>query len=363
MITRAKTRRQSWLCLSGLLVFLSSIHTNVLAAPAKKARPPSPVSIAIASKQSLAPVAWVSGTVISRKDARIAAEVEGRLLNVADVGTSVQTDDVLAQLDKTFTREILAENHAEAASQKARLDLTNKDVKRLSRLASQNAAARNQLDQAISDRDVASSALASAESRIRQAHERMQRSTIKAPFAGIVSERYLQAGEWAESGSAIVRLVSVNDLEIQVRVPADYLSFIEQGTELQFSHGKQQGAGVIRTLVPVGDDTSRLYELRLVISGNSMRPGHAVRVAVPTADKKTVIAIPRDALVLRRDGIKVFVIDDQNKARAVVVSTGVARDNLIEVIGGIHPGDRVVIRGGERLRPGMQVKIKGDNKP
>jgi hypothetical protein len=77
---------------------------------------------------------------------------------------------------------------------------------------------------------------------------------------------------------------------------------------------------------------------------------------VPTAKPRKVLAIPRDALVLRRDGTTVYRVDAEGLAQRVPVTTGIAVGPLIEV-DGIQSGDRVVIRGGERLRPGQSVTI------
>ena len=70
--------------------------------------------------------------------------------------------------------------------------------------------------------------------------------------------------------------------------------------------------------------------------------------------------VPRDALVIRENVIKVFRILEDNTAEAVSVKTGIANDQLIEVIGNITQGDKIVVRGNERLRPQQQVKIQED---
>jgi hypothetical protein len=83
--------------------------------------------------------------------------------------------------------------------------------------------------------------------------------------------------------------------------------------------------------------------------------GQGVRIAIPTAASRPATVIPRDALVLRRDGTTVFRILDDNTAERIAVETGMAEGDFIEVIGDIQPGDAVVIRGGERLRAGQEV--------
>ncbi|HSH26549.1 MAG TPA: efflux RND transporter periplasmic adaptor subunit, partial [Wenzhouxiangella sp.] len=82
-----------------------------------------------------------------------------------------------------------------------------------------------------------------------------------------------------------------------------------------------------------------------------------VRVTIPTAGLREVLAVPRDALVLRGSGTAVFVIDDTGTARRASVSTGIGQGEWIEVAGPVQPGDRVVIRGNERLRDGQSVDI------
>ena len=174
----------------------------------------------------------------------------------------------------------------------------------------------------------------------------------------MVSERVLQAGEWASDGATIVRLVSSSNLEIQTHIPASALQFVTIGTPLRFAYGKNFGEGKVRTLVPVGGDISRLYELRISISDDSLSAGNLLRVAIPTAHEREAILVPRDALILRREGISIFRINDESVAEKINVETGIADTDYIEVIGAIQPNDKVVTRGGENLSPGALVTIK-----
>jgi hypothetical protein len=105
----------------------------------------------------------------------------------------------------------------------------------------------------------------------------------------------------------------------------------------------------------VGDDQSRLYELRLLLEGDGWSAGQSARIAIPTAASRPAIVIPRDALVLRRDGATVFRILADNTAERISVETGIAEGDFIEIVGAVQPGDAIVIRGGERLRAGQQV--------
>ncbi len=340
-----------------LLPLLLLLGLVAQATAADKPRRASPVTVAEAVQQTLAPLSWYSGTVISRHDARLAAEVEGRLESVADVGTRVAKGDELARLDDTFIQTALAEERASVSRAQAQLEFFSAEVKRLQRLAKQNNAALSQLEQTISDRKVARSDLQAAQARVANAEKRLERSVIRAPFPGVVTERLLDAGEWADSGAAVVRLVGEDDLEVQTWVPAHTLPFLQPGTTLDIDADIRPLEGTVSRLVSVGDDRSRLYELRITVTDAGWQPGRSVRVAVPVAAARSVVAIPRDALVLRRSGISVYRVLEDDTADRVPVSTGIAQGDLIEVQGAIQAGDRVVVRGGERLQPGSPVTI------
>jgi multidrug efflux pump subunit AcrA (membrane-fusion protein) len=116
---------------------------------------------------------------------------------------------------------------------------------------------------------------------------------------------------------------------------------------------------VVRTVVAVGDENTHQFELRLDLDGGVFPVGQTLRVAVPMDEMREVLAVPRDALVLRPEGITLFKVDENNTAHQVNVTTGIGAGDQIEVNGLLGPGDTVVIRGNERLRPGQPVTIAG----
>ena len=340
-------------CAIALILFMPSLYAQERQGP-----PAALVVVVKAVQKKIAPTALYSATVISRDDAYLVGEIKGRLTWAADVGDNFSKGDLVAKLDDVFIKQQTIEEQATIQSETAKFNFYSKEVERFKKLLLDNNVARNQLDRAISDKIVARSNIASATARLTQAQERLKRTSIIAPFAGVVSERLLQSGEWAKDGEAIVRLVSTNNLEIQTHIPASSLQFVTLGTPLTYMHDKAVGSGRVRALVPVGGDVSRLYELRIAVSDTLLSAGNLLRVAVPSAHAREAILVPRDALVLRREGIFVYRINQQSISEKVTVETGIAEIGNIEVIGNIQPGDQVVIRGGENLRPGFPVIIK-----
>ncbi len=323
-----------------------------------KGPPPAIVVTEQAVLQNIAPTALYSATVISRDDANLSAELAGRITWVAEVGDRIKAGEPAAKLDIIFIKHQVIEEQSTIQSEKAKFDLHSKEVKRFTELLEHNNVARSQLDQAISDQMVARSNMASSRARLAQAKERLRRTSIVAPFDGVVSERLLQTGEWADNGTTVLRLVSTSNLEIQTHIPASSLRFITIGASLNYVNGSNSGIGKVRALVPIGSDTSRLYELRITTEDESLVAGKLLRVAIPTEHEREAILVPRDALVLRREGVYVFRVNEDSVAERIQVETGIADLNRIEVIGGIQANDLVITRGGENLRPGMTVTVK-----
>ncbi len=340
-----------------VLVCFSFMSLAVQSAIAAKGPPPALVKVATAREEMLAPTTWVPGTVISRNDARLAAEVAGRLLKVAEVGDVFQKGDVIAKIENTSSRLLLAEAKVRVIREKSKLKYLEKEVTRLEELAKQNSAAKRQLDQALSDRDIAKSELDVAAVKVEQAQEELSKTAVRAPFPGVVTERTQRKGERVDRGDTIVRFVDTSVLEVQARVSYSTISHITRGSVLTLEIDSELVSGVVRTLVPVGDDRSRLYDIRLDVAGTKLSAGQILKVAVPTAAPRNALVIPRDALVMRRDGTAVFQVLDDSTAKRVAVKTGIANGNMIEIIGDIQAGQRVVTRGSERLRPKQKVKI------
>jgi len=112
----------------------------------------------------------------------------------------------------------------------------------------------------------------------------------------------------------------------------------------------------MRAIIPVADELSRSVELRIPIDSKRLLVGAAVRVAVPSAEAQWVLAVPRDALVIRREQTYVFRLVN-GVAEQVAVSLGSAQNSHIAVTGELSSGDQVVVRGAERLRNGQQVTV------
>ena len=315
------------------------------------------VRVAKAEMRPLAPQTIVPGTVVSRNDARLAAEVTGRLMEVADVGTYAAKGDVVAKIEDTTIKLRKQELQAEVERARARLQYLESEESRYLKLAKSNLAAATKLEETRSDRDVSRGDLQIALSRLEQIQDQLNRTSIAAPFSGIVVERLMTPGERVDIGRNVVRMVDQDHLEVIARAPLEYYAHVRPGLELEITTGNVRATGKVRTVVAVGSENTHQFELRLDIEGNRFPVGQTLRVSVPTSEVRDALVVPRDALVLRPDMVSVFLIDAEQKAQQVAVTTGIGTGEFIEVSGNLKNGDTVIVRGNERIRTGQSVSI------
>ena len=343
------------------------------AAAAPPGPPPAPVSIAKAESAQFAPLLWAPASVVSREDARVASEQDGRVTRVAEVGTQVKKGDILAQLDDSLLRLQERQNLAEVERIQARLDYARSQEQRLGQLIQKHSIAGAQHDEARSQRRVLEEELQGARVAIDETRHRLRNATVRAPFDGTVAERFIQTGEYLGTGMPVVRLVNTISLEVKAQAPVNLAARLAPGMDVTLRSGSPAGANgsdpspgeersaelhqAVRAVVPVGDESSRQFELRIALDSTRWPIGSALQVGLPSAEPRQVIAVPRDALVLRPNETFVVRVADDDTAQRVTVRTGTAQGELIEVIGDIAAGDRLVVRGGERVAPGQKLKV------
>src|SRR5262249_28526188 len=100
-----------------------------------------------------------------------------------------------------------------------------------------------------------------------------------------------------------------------------------------------------------------MVEVRLNVKPDAAFVGDAAKVLVPSAEPRTVLAVPRDALILREDNTYLFKLDKENTAQRIAVGTGAEDGSMVEVSGTLREGERIIIRGAEHLESGQKVRL------
>jgi RND family efflux transporter MFP subunit len=357
----ATTPAESALAPRAISILLASLLCVVAARTGHAADPaagqPVPVQVGTVTERSVSAYSWIPGSIVSRFDARVASVIAGRVVWVAEVGLRVKADEPIAKLDDTPAQIRAQDLRAQVARAKAQLVVAAAQLERFDQLAATKVLSVSQLDDARAQSDMAREDVLRAEAQLRQAEYEINQSQIRAPFPGIVTERFIQKGEYVQLGAATVRLVNTADIEARATAALWLAANIRPGQVVSLRDHGQERRGRIRTIVPVGDDRSRQFEVRVVFDSSDWLVGTPVEVSLPAAAERTAITIPRDALVIRQNHSYVLRVSHTNTVEELDVTPGIALTDVVEVSGPLAPGDRLVTRGAERLSAGQAVKV------
>jgi RND family efflux transporter MFP subunit len=324
-----------------------------------QAERPSPVQIARAEVRQLAPSVHSTGLVRSRAAADLAPAVAGRLQWIAEPGTAVTAGQQVARLD---TRELAlarAEQAARVKRAQVSLEALDREVARLR--ASGNAVPRFNVDQAQSNRDIAEADLQVARAELAQTDDQLARSRLTAPFGGIVSERVRRAGEEVARGEVVARIVDPDELEIRLFVPLRHVRAVQPGAEVGVVADQREFTAKVSSIVPAGDPRTQSFEVLVKAPhvAGLLAAGNTVQVRLPLGEPQQRLSVPRDALVIRADGLYVVRMSAEKRAERIAVKAGVADGDWIAVDGTLKAGDSIVVRGAETLRGNEKLDVVG----
>ncbi len=322
----------------------------------------------------------VIGRFVARQRGVVSALSKGPVAEVlVEVGDRVTKGDVLVRLDSARIlasleqqRAALSEKEAAVTAARGQLALAEQELRRLERLKKSAAFSQANYDDKrknvninISEVAEAEAAAARAQSNLRLAEIDYEYSAIRAPFDGVVSERHTEAGTYLNIGNPVVTLINNRDLEVEADVPSDRIAGLLPGrvVGIVMMDGSRYEA-VVRAVVPEENAMTRTRPVRLTPAiqdtDRAMAANQSVTVQVPVGEPRDVVSVAKDGIIARGNGHVAFVAAD-GMAQPRTVELGEAIGDRFEVLSGLAPGDLVVVRGNERLRPGQQLMIPGAN--
>lgn len=338
-----------------LAAVLTLVAPVALAAPVA----PSPsVRVSEVREMQLSEPVVVGGHIRARSDIILPATLDGEMTWVAEEGSRVLAGAVVAKIDD----EQLLLNRREQVLMAERaaisVDYLSGEVDRLNALLETNLASRTQLAELVSRRDLAANDLQVARARIAQIDEQLARTKIKSPVDAMVVERRIAGGEYARRGDGVLRLVDPTNLEIEITIPLNWLGRISGESPVRVVAGEVEFDAEVRALITAGSASSQTFTALANVPGEfapMLISGQMVEVSVPLSLSRVSLFVPRDAVVLRSAGNYVYRIDDNNVATRISVALGEGQGEMVSVTGDLSKGDRIAVRGVERLSDGQTV--------
>lgn len=322
-----------------------------------------PENLTVVERDTLRSGPTVSGTLTADHEAALRAEVGGRVEQVAvEPGDPVSQGQLLLRLDDVAIRDAWLSAKSGVTAASAAAEQAHRDEARNTRLADAGAIAPRDLEASHRATLAADAALADARARLANAQLQLDRTRIVAPFAGVVSERPVNAGDVVQVGTALVTVVDPARMRLEAQVPVDQLAALRIGTPVTFTVsglGDRRFAGRVDRINPAVDPATRQVRVRVSIPNGT----HALVAGLYAQGRVSTVAtlglaVPADA-VDQTGPAPVVRRLRHGQVEVVPVSLGV-RDELaarVEIRGAVAAGDTLLLGSAQGLAAGTAVRV------
>ena len=371
MVIRLMPRRAAvaTLLLAGTLAATDACKKkdSAEAAETAKAVVIGPQEIVVVSERRIETGPSMSGSLDPDKEATIRAEVSGAVLQTyVDQGTRVSAGTVLARLDDTAIRDAYLSARSGVTSAQTSADVAKRELERAQKLVAAGAIADRDVENARRASIAAESQLADAKARYSAAEQQLAKTTVKAPFAGVVSVKSVNAGDLATPGTALFTVVDPTSMRLEGSVPADQLSSVRLGMPVNFTVQGYPGrsfTGHITRINPVADPVTR--QVRILASipndGNTLVGGLFADGHV-ASEARTGIIIPLSA-VNQKDFVPTVTLVRNGRTEKAAVTLGLqdSGSETVEITKGLAAGDTVLVGGAQGIAPNTVVRVRAVN--
>jgi membrane fusion protein (multidrug efflux system) len=337
--------------------------------------PPPEVQVATAVQQDVPIYIELVGATLGSEDVEIRARVEGYLVSMSFTeGSFVKKGQVLYKIDPQPLQAALAQAQANLETAKARLEKTNNDVARYKPLAEQKAVSQQELDNALSAQEAARFQVTAYDSVVTKTKLDLAYTTITAPVDGLIGTTQRKVGSLVGRGeNTLLNTISQTD-PILFRcaiAEAEYLRLARLGATR--SQQKQYGVELILADGTVHPHKGRLEAIERAVDPTTgtltgqfsfpnperiLRPNQYGKARFVTEVKQDAVLVPQRAVQEIQGLYSIMVVKPDSTVEQRMVKAGERVGNVWVIGSGIKPGEKVIVEGIQRVRPGLQVNAK-----
>jgi membrane fusion protein (multidrug efflux system) len=363
--TAGPTRRRGVILAVVLLIAIVLVGTlgrgrfgvSAAAAPAggPAAMPPMPVDVDTARIENVVDAVKATGRIEAIEAVELRPDEQGRITELLfQEGQFVEKGTPLVKIDDAMLR-------ASAERATADRDLARQQLERVRRLRAENASSPADLERA-------EAAARSAEAALAMLELQIARTTVRAPFAGVVGQRFVSTGDYVTTATRLLALQTVDPQRAVIEVPERYATELRRGQSVEFTVAAQPDRTFradVDFIDPVVQPTSRMIVVKgkTANPGRVLKPGMFIEARLATETRPNAVVVPEDAVQPLRTANVVWAVVD-GKASRRVVELGTRAQGIVEIVSGVRPGELVVVGGLERMAEGMPVaprpRVKGN---
>ena len=350
--------------------------SKVVKKPTRKGRPPQSVKLDNVVSRITSETYQIVGRVVALQSGVLSARINGTVNRVSiSVGERVTKGSVIATLaagrlitERKRAIALLKRQNAVLSVQKAALKNAKREFSRMKSLLKSAAFSRarfEDLEGLVSEKTAQvlekDAQVAEASAAIERIDIDIRDATIRAPFEGIIVQKHVEVGTHVNTGAPIVTLINDRRLEIEIDVPSARIITLTPNTSaiVILDDGSRVSA-VVRAIIPREDLRTRTRPVRLQpeikSAAKQLADNQAVLVELPLTAGRPVLTVSKDAVIRRANGNVVYVVNGTTASmRNVSVGRGIG--DHFQILSGLKAGEKVVVRGNERLGGGGKVRV------
>ena len=302
------------------------------------------------------------GTLRAAETVEIKPEIDGLIHAIHfEEGGRVQKEQLLFSIDDTKPAHQLAARQAALAVAQARLADAQREYDRVRRLIERNAANRDEYSKSEADYRAAVAEVDRLEAEKELAQAQLEDTLLRAPFDGVISERLVDVGDYAQAGDHLATLYQVSQMEITFTLPERFMGRVHSGQAVMITvsaYPDQPFAGQVYFVSPQVDERTRDFLVKATVKSPEglLKPGAFGTAVVTLKVHEQRPVIPEEALVATRQGYIVFLVEG-DAARCREVRIGLREAGLVEIREGLALGESVVRAGHMNLSDGVGVHL------
>ncbi len=308
--------------------------------------PGMPVEVAVARRDTVVDEIRATGEIEALQSIELRPEVDGRLVEIlVREGAEVEAGTPLLKVDD-------AELKAQVARLEAERDLARQALRRTRELLAQNASSE-------ADLELAEANARSSEAQLDLTQLRLDRTVVRAPFSGLVGERFVSLGDYVTNSTRLLTLQTVDPQRAVFQVPERYARRLSVGQEVTFAVAAVPGAeflGRVDFVDPVVQLPSRTITVKAEVPNRrrELKAGMFIEARLATDVRSDAVVVPEDAILPLQNATFVWVVAEGAATRRQV-DLGVRKPGFVEIRSGVEVGEQVVVGGLERLSEGTPV--------